>query len=139
MYNIKNTDDLDAAINMLENEIDEQKIMLAGHLKSVYQKFKPVNIARDIFKEAATSGEFRGNILSTLLGISAGYVINKIFFRRNSNPLKSLLGNILQYGISSFVIHPSGILKNFLSPRMKLSARAEGEERSGQAEYADIE
>ncbi len=139
MYKIKDIEDLDVVINLLENEVNEQKILLAGQLNTLYEKFTPVNVARDIFKEAATSGEFRSNILSATLGITTGYVIKKLFFRKNSNPLKLLLGNILQYGIVNFVIHPSGLLKNLVSPRLKLSGRAEEEEPSGQTEYADME
>jgi hypothetical protein len=116
MYNITNTQDLNKAIFLLENELDEQKQLLTEQLRIMYRSYRPVNIIKDIFKEAVTSEEFRSNILTATMGISTGYLTKKLLFRNSNKPLKTLIGNLLQYGVANLFIHPSRILRSILFP-----------------------
>lgn len=120
MYNITSSDDLEKVILLLENEVDEQEELLKGHLRMMYESFTPVNVVKDILKEAVTSEEFRSNVLTATMGISTGYFTKKLLFRKSDNPLKSLFGNILQYGVASLFIHPSRVFKSLMSPRQEL-------------------
>ena len=119
MYHISNTDDLARAIFLLENEVDEQKILLIEQLNILYKSYQPVNIIKDTFKEAVTSKEFRGNILTATIGMSTGYLTKKLFFGRSNNLLKLLSGNLVQYCIANFLIHPSRTLKSILLPLLR--------------------
>jgi hypothetical protein len=130
MYNISSTDDLNQVILLLEDELYGQEELLKDHLEIMYESFTPVNVVRDIFKEAVTSDEFRSNVLTAIMGISAGYLTKKLLFRKSNNPFKSLFGNILQYGLANLFIHPSRVLKSLLFPLHELFTKKD-EQKSG--------
>jgi hypothetical protein len=116
MYNINNTHDLNEAILLLENEVDEQKRKLNDQLNVLYESFKPVNVVKDVFSEVVTSDDFRSNLISATMGISTGYITKKLLFRKSSNLFKSLAGNLVQYGLANLIIHPSKTLKTIFLP-----------------------
>ena len=120
MYNINNTHDLNEAILLLENEVDEQKGKLNNQLNELYESFKPVNVVKDVFSEVVTSDDFRSNLISATIGISTGYITKKLLFRKSSNPFKSLAGNLVQYGLANLIIHPSRTLKTIFLPLLGL-------------------
>ena len=126
MYNIKNTDDLKKVILLLEDELDEQKHLLSEQLNILYDSFTPVNVVKDVFKGVVTSEEFRSNILTATIGISTGYITKKLLFRRSKNPLKTLTGNLLQYGIANMIVNPSRVLKTTLLPLLALFSVRKG-------------
>ncbi len=123
MYNISNTEDLERAIILLENEFEDQKILLNEHLNILYQSYRPVNVVKDVFNEVTTSEKFRGNILTATLGLTTGYLTKKLFFSKSNNVLKSLTGNLFQYGIANFLIHPSRTLNSIILPILGLFAK----------------
>jgi hypothetical protein len=119
MYNISSKHDLEEAILVIENEVEEQHDLLTDHLRLIYESYKPVNIVRDVFKEVVTSDELRSNIITAAMGLSTGYLTKKIFFGKSRNPIKSLLGYFLQYGVANTFINPSRILSTILAPFQK--------------------
>ncbi len=120
MYNINNTHDLNEAILLLENEVDEQRHKLNDQLNVLYESFKPVNVVKDVFSEVVTSDDFRSNLISATMGISTGYITKKLLFRKSRNPFKSLAGNLVQYGLANLIIHPSRTLKTIFLPLLGL-------------------
>lgn len=123
MYDISNTHELDQAILLLENELEEQKYLLTEQLRIMYDSFSPVNVIKDIFREAVTSEEFRSNILTATMGISTGYITRKLFFRGADTPLKALAGNLIQYAVANFFINPSRLLKSIFAPLQELFSK----------------
>ena len=126
MYNIKTTEDLNYTIHLLEGEMDEQKQYLNEQLNLLYRSFNPVNVVRDVFSEVVTSDDFRANILTATLGLSTGYITKKLLFKKSSNPLKSLSGNLIQYGLANLLIHPSRTLKTIFLPLLGLILNKNG-------------
>lgn len=120
MYNIRTTEDLKYTIHLLEGEMDEQTQDLKEQLNILYRSFSPVNVVRDVFSEVATSDDFRANILTATMGLSTGYITKKLLFKKSSNPLKSLSGNLIQYGLANLLIHPSRTLKTIFLPLLGL-------------------
>jgi hypothetical protein len=110
MYNIRNREDLESAILLIENEVDEQRALLAEQMKLVYESFSPVNVVKGIFSEVVNSDTLRSNILTAGIGISTGYLIKKLLFGKKKNSLNGIFGNLLQYGVANLVINPSRIL-----------------------------
>jgi hypothetical protein len=125
MYNITSKQDLEEAIWLIENEVEEQKDLLADQMRLVYESFRPVNIVKEVFKEVVTSEELRSNILTAAIGISTGYITKKIFFRKSKDRLKSFLGNLLQYTVANLIIHPSRILNSIAGPFQELFSSKE--------------
>lgn len=121
-YNIKNRDELKAAIVLLETEVDEQKQLLSSQLNGVYESFTPINIARNLISEVVTSEQFRSNLLTATVGITTGYVAKKLFVRGKGSLLKMLTGNFLQYGIANLILNPARILKSVIFPILEFLA-----------------
>ncbi len=134
MYSINNTDELKEAILLLENEVDEQKRGLNDQINGLYESVRPVNVVKQVFSEVVTSDELRGNLLTAGIGISAGYFMKKLIFRKKGNPMVSLAGNLIQYGMANLIIHPSRTLKTMFLPLLGLVLHKDGKKAEGQTE-----
>lgn len=137
MYNINNTDELRQAILLLENEVEEQKLQVKEQLNLLYKTFEPVTVVKNVFNEVVTSEEFRANILTATMGISTGYITKKLLFKKNNNPLKSLLGNLLQYGLANLIIHPSRTLQTIFLPILGLILDKGGKKPKNEVDNKD--
>jgi len=126
-YKINNAGDLRNAIVIMESEMDEQKRSLNAEINLLYQSFKPVNIVKDVINEVMTSEDLRANLLTATIGISTGYLTKKLIFKKSNSTLKSLTGNLIQYGLANLIIHPSRTLKTLFLPLMGLLLNRNGE------------
>jgi hypothetical protein len=115
-YDIRNRADLQAAISLLEDEVEAQKELLNDHFHELYESYRPVSVVRGIMNEVVTSEDFRSNLLTATIGISTGYMAKKLFVRGKSSLLKRLAGNFFQYGVANLLINPSRILKSVIMP-----------------------
>jgi hypothetical protein len=127
-YDINSRKDLATAIELLEDEVEEQSRLLAGQAAVIYDGFRPVNIARELVKEVVTSDEFRSNLLTAVIGITTGYVAKKLFVRGKRNMLKKLAGNFLQYGIANVIVNPERILKSIVLPVLEFFSNPDEKE-----------
>lgn len=119
-YNIKGKEDLDTAIRLLENEVHSQRELLTSQLNDVYSSFTPLGIIRDVVQEVVTSQEFRGNIITAAMGISAGYLTKKLLVGGSSSILKKIAGNLIQFGIADLIVNPARALETILLPLIGL-------------------
>lgn len=110
MEKIYSETDLDRAIELLEGKqaLEEMKLKEQFHL--TYESLKPLNILKNIFKQASDSDDLKDSIINNSIGLTAGY-ISKIVFQKSSNsPLKKLFGDIILIGINKIVAnHPETI------------------------------
>lgn len=121
MKTIKTTEDLKEAIALLELSSAEQWPELKTHLLETYETLKPLNFIKSTFNEITSSPEFKTNIVGTSMGLTAGYLSKLLVFGHSKNPVKILIGDFLQVGISNLVANnttqisriSSGILRLF--------------------------
>lgn len=59
----------------------------------------------------ATTSEFKGNILSNVIGITTGYLTKKVLLGSTHNPIKRILGTLLQFVITNVVTKHSEKVK----------------------------
>jgi hypothetical protein len=116
VYRISNATELNNAIHLLENELNQQKQLVTDQVNVIYEDFKPVNVVRDLFREVVSSDEFRSNVITAAIGISTGYITKKLMVGKSRNLMKALGGNLLQYGIANLILHPSRIMKSVILP-----------------------
>jgi len=110
MENINSGSELRGAINHLENKQDEEWKMLKQKFHLAYESIKPINIIRKTLKEAAESFDLKENLLTTTVGISAGFLAKKYIIGNSSSPFRKLLGAALIFGITKFVAtHPETV------------------------------
>jgi hypothetical protein len=90
-------------IYLLEIKQANEKQLLKEQFKITYENMQPVNLIKRTLSELTTAPDFKGNILNAIAGIGMGYLSKKVVVGGTLNPLKQLLGALLQVGITSIV------------------------------------
>ena len=112
MQKITTTAELKEAIRLLEIEQKAEGALLKEQFKITYESLKPVNLISNTIKDLVKSPNLKGDLLNTALSLGAGYLSKKAAVGNTSNPLKQLLGTLLQMGVTSLVSKNSGAIKS---------------------------
>jgi hypothetical protein len=104
MQNITTSTELKEAILLLEEQQVVQGLFLREQFFTVVESIKPVNILRSTFSQVRSSPDLLGGMLSTTVGLAAGYLSNKTLVGSSANLLKKLLGTVLQFGITTMIV-----------------------------------
>jgi len=95
--------DLKKTIQQLEIRQTNELLSLKEELHIIHENLKPANLVKNTFRELTTAPEFKGNILDVALSLAAGYLSKKVVIGSTHNPLKQVLGTILQMGVTTMV------------------------------------
>jgi hypothetical protein len=125
MEKITTREELQAAILTLKGKQTEQGIILKDQFRTTYENLKPLNLLKNTFSQLTSNTEIKGGITNSLLGMAAGYLSKKAIIGSTHNPIKQILGNILQMGVTGIVSKNadgikttlSDIIQNFLSSK----------------------
>ena len=129
MQKITSAKELKDAIRFLEEKQADQGRVLKEQFFIVIESIKPVNIIKNTFKEVATSPKLISEILSTTIGLAAGYISNKTIVGSSGNLFRKLVGTVLQFGVTTLIIkNPEAVkslgqtlLQRFLSKKEAVS------------------
>jgi len=88
------------SILQLERKRAEEELLLKQQFHSTIDSFKPINLIKSTFNEAVTSRELKGDILTTSVGLTAGFLAKIAFAGVMRSPLRRLIGNVLMFGIT---------------------------------------
>lgn len=102
METITNLSELRKAIDLLEIKQKEEGLILKEQCKVTYDSLRPLNLIKSTIKDLVTPN-LTGNILDSTLSLAAGYISKKTLIGSTHNPLKQLLGTVLQMGVTSLV------------------------------------
>jgi hypothetical protein len=103
MKKITSVVELKEAISLLEIKRDKEEQLLKEQLKTTYENLKPINLIKNKFNELISAPDLKANVLKSVLSVAAGYLTNKVAVGSTHNPLKKLLGVLLQMGVTSLV------------------------------------
>ena len=103
MQNITSTVQLKEAIRLLQEQQAFQGLVLKEEFFNVMESIKPINIIKSTFSQVSSSHDLIGNILSTTVGLAAGYISNKTLVGSSANLLKRLFGTVFKFGITSLI------------------------------------
>lgn len=103
MHNIRTQAELIQAIMALEVKQKADGEILRQQFHASYESMKPVNILKKTIKEAFSSTEMKDGLLNTSVGVSAGFIVKKLFESVSKGPLTGIAGTTLMMGISSLV------------------------------------
>jgi hypothetical protein len=103
MQSISSAAELKEAIGLLQEQQAFQGLVLKEEFYNVMESLKPVNVIKSTFTQVASSHDLIGNILSTTVGLAAGYISNKTLVGSSANLLKKLFGTIFQFGITTLI------------------------------------
>jgi len=94
---------LKEAILELELKRAEQGRILKEQFQIIKENLRPSNIIQNTFNEVATSPKLRSNLMGALFGLAAGYFSKKLVAGKNGSPIRRIIGNVLQVGITAMI------------------------------------
>lgn len=97
------TQTLDDRIALLESKKSNEFYLLKEQWQTTYESLKPVNLIKSTFRDVASSPEIKSHLVGNLIGLGTGYLSKKIMFGGTHNPIKKIIGTILQFAVSNFV------------------------------------
>ncbi|MCM2301451.1 MAG: hypothetical protein NDI80_02390 [Flavobacteriaceae bacterium] len=120
MEKIYSENDLNRIILQLESKQTIEAKLLKEQFYLTYESLKPINIIKNIFKQASESQEIKENIINSSVGLTAGY-LSKILFETVANsPLKKLVGSVVMFSVKNAVAHNPVVIKLLLNGFLKI-------------------
>ena len=103
MKELNETDTLNETIALLEYKQDRELMILKEQFQLTYESLKPLNLIKNAFSEMTNSPDIKGNILNNVIGLSTGYLSKRILLGSTHNPIKRILGSVLQFVVANVV------------------------------------
>jgi hypothetical protein len=113
MDKITSLAELKVAIHLLEQKQADEVKLLKEQAQRTYESFKPMNLLKNTFKEAAASKELKDSIINTAIGLAAGFIYNLVIEKITNTKLRTLLSTALMAGITAIADKNSDSLKAF--------------------------
>ena len=96
------TDSLNQRIILLENQQALEMKALREQFKLAYESLRPINLIKSTFHDVTASPNLKGNIVDSAIGLAVGFLSRKVLVGSSHNPLKNIVGTMLQFAISNF-------------------------------------
>lgn len=106
------TDALNEKIRLLQMKQEREFILLKEQAHVAYESLKPINLIKSTFHEVASSPDIKNNIVSNVIGFVTGFLSRKVLMGSSDNPIKRILGTVLQFGIANVVSKHSDTIKS---------------------------
>lgn len=111
MKAITTIDELELAIQLLEEKRDLEKSELKEHLRQTVESFRPVNIIKDTFSEIVHSKDLKSDITKVVIGSLTGYLAKQAVIGETKSSFSKIMGVILEMVVAKNVIQNSDQLK----------------------------
>jgi len=102
---------LNKSISQLRLKQAEQLVLLRDQFHHTYESLKPINLLKHTFKEAASTPDIKDGLLNSAIGLTTGYLSKGIFIGTSANPVRKILGTLLQITVSTLVARNSDSIK----------------------------
>ena len=102
---------LTRSINRLRMQRSEELILLRSQFHVTYESLKPINLIKHTFKEVSSSTEIKESMLNNVIGLTTGYFSKAILIGSSANPIKKILGALLQFTVATLVAHNAESIK----------------------------
>ncbi len=103
---------LSESINRLQIQRSHELILLRNQFHLTYESLKPINLIKHTFKEVASSTEIKDGMLNNVIGLTTGYFTKAILIGSSANPIKKILGTLLQFTVATLVAQNSDSIKS---------------------------
>jgi hypothetical protein len=88
---------------------------LRAELFNVYENLKPINILKNIARDAASNESLKIDFTNTLASLFSGFISRKIIIGKSKNPFLRLIGVGIQLGMTTLVSKNYGVIKDFVA------------------------
>ena len=119
MQTINTAAELKNAIQQLEQKQTDEWLLLKEEFHTTYEKLKLINIIKSTFKEAVTVPDLKTNVINAAIGLTSGIVAKKVLIGKTINPLKKLLGIIVEVAVAGKVAKNTNNIRSIGNMIMK--------------------
>jgi hypothetical protein len=98
-------------IRLVQVTQSENRVLLKEQLLLTYDSIKPSSLIRSTLKEVTSSPFLVGNLAGTVIGLTTGYLSNKVVIGSSASLLRKLFGRILQFGVTRIISKNSGVIE----------------------------
>jgi len=92
---------------------------LKQQFNTTYESLKPINLIKDVFHQMSSSSDLKNDLAEAGIGITSGYFIKKLIIGSSQNPLKLILGNLIQFVGANVIAKHADPIKNTLKSLYK--------------------
>lgn len=107
MRKLNQTDLLNEAITILKFKQKEDFNNLKLQFELTYDSLKPVNILKNAIIDMTSVPDLKSNFASNVIGLATGYLSKKVLLGGSHNPIKRILGTVLQFVITNVIAKQS--------------------------------
>lgn len=119
MKSLSNIEELALTIEQLELQSAKEEILLKQEAKKTYESLRPINLLKKSITDLSTQPDFKSNLLDSGISLLAGYASKKAMIGSTHNPLKQLMGVLLQIVVTKIVSKNTNEIHNTISQIMK--------------------
>ncbi|CAH0997949.1 hypothetical protein EMA8858_04084 [Emticicia aquatica] len=98
-------------IRLLENQQTKELIILKEQLHLTYESLRPINLLKNTFTDVTSSPDLQDTVVNNVIGLTTGYLSKKVLLGSSHNPIKSMFGTLLQFGVANVVSNHSETIK----------------------------
>jgi hypothetical protein len=115
MEKIQSLSDLDDAIKLLKFKKAEDEQLLKELFYMTYENVKPINMIKNLFKEPIASQNIKDSLLTTSVGLGAGYLSKLLFQGIVRVPFKNFIGSALMLSVENLIAKNPGVVSSLSS------------------------
>ncbi len=109
---IKNSEDLKAAILDLEDRRQREKLELVENFHAFTESLTPINLIKSTFNKVKETPGITGTVLKASVGLGVGLLSRKLLLGRSTGFLKKILGSAIEMGVARLVTTKSDTIKS---------------------------
>ena len=110
MEKIQSLSDLEDAIKLLKFKKAEDEQLLKELFYMTYENVKPINMIKNLFKEPIASQNIKDSLLTTSVGLGAGYLSKLLFQGVVRVPFKNFIGSALMLSVENLITKNPGVV-----------------------------
>ncbi|HLP94872.1 MAG TPA: hypothetical protein VK168_12595 [Saprospiraceae bacterium] len=103
MQNIHSVPELKVAILALEKKQAEEAGSIREQLMLTRETLRPANLIQHSLTDLFEGQAFKGNMLNTSIGLTAGVASKLLYEHGTRNPIKRIIGNVILFGVTNLV------------------------------------
>jgi hypothetical protein len=114
---------INAKIMALENKQREEIFELKIQAATIYDSLRPLNLIKKLFTNTVSSPDIKHNVLNNAVGLATGFLSKKLLVGASLNPVKILLGNVLQFALGNLVARNADNIKSVAENLIKKASK----------------
>ena len=126
-------------IREIEGVVESDREDLKKDFKHFMHTLSPANIIRRTVHNLSTGPDFKGDLVNMAMSIGAGLLSRKVMVGKTRNPIKNIIGTLLQAGVTNLVAKNADTLKSAgigLLGKLLSRKKTTGQEESA---YQDVQ